>query len=84
MRRGREHEVQSPCEVRTHLSRASMRRGREHDDQSPWARHPAEPSPHVITMPLSLTNTLNPSPQHALKRQTRPTVNLRLEAAPRL
>ena len=36
-------------------------------DQSPWPRHPAAPSPHVSTIPLSLENTLKPSPQQALQ-----------------
>ncbi len=30
--------------------------------QSPWPRAPKDPSPHVITIPLSLVNTEKPAP----------------------
>ena len=53
-----------------YLRRASMSLGFDVDAQSPWPRQPDTPSPHVITIPLSLAKMLNPSPQHALKNIT--------------
>lgn len=52
--------------IKCYLSSASMSRGRVVPNQSPCPRHPNEPSPHVITIPLSLEKMLNPSPQQAL------------------
>ena len=51
----------------SNLRRASISRGRLMLNQSPCPKHPIDPSPHVRTIPLSLENTLNPSPQHALQ-----------------
>lgn len=42
----------------TDLSRSSMSLGLDVEHQSPWPRQPDVPSPHVITMPLSLEKTV--------------------------
>lgn len=61
------HLLQSGVQRSTDLRRSSMSLGREVEHQSPCPRHPDVPSPHVITMPLSLEKTLKPWPQQALQ-----------------
>ena len=49
-----------------YLRRDSMSLGRYAELQSPCPRQPLLPTPQVRTIPRSLTNILNPSPQQPL------------------
>ena len=55
------------CDPHTYLSKVSMSLGLYVGVQSPCPRQPSLLSPQVRTIPRSLTNILNPSPQQALQ-----------------
>lgn len=57
--------------VTSKLSNASISLGLDELDQSPCPKHPCSPIPQVMTMPLSVTNTVKSPPQHTLKRTRR-------------
>lgn len=58
-------------DVTSKLNSASINFGFDELDQSPCPRQPCSPRPQVITMPLSVTNTVNLPPQHTLWTKTK-------------
>ena len=64
-------ELPQLTEVTSKLNSVSINFGFDELDQSPWPRQPCSPRPQVMTMPLSVTNTVYLPPQQTLWMKTK-------------